>query len=154
VVVKLLKNEIAIAISQRISESLISAETRVDESGSQWSSTHRRIGSSRAKSLVHEFAISEFLRGPGSLITTGIRGTRSRRVGVRHVSGFSHTKGITAGEINFLKRDDPTVTPFRRRTGVRRSVLVGSDNRWHQHLVRSEVRELEPQRFASKFARS
>jgi hypothetical protein len=67
------------------------SETCVKKQGSQWSPTHRRIGASGIKSLVHEIAIGEFPRESGSLITVGIRGVRSRGVGVWYF-GFSHTK--------------------------------------------------------------
>jgi hypothetical protein len=71
-------------------------ETRVTKQGSQWSSAHRRLGTSGAKSLVHEVASSDLPRGSGSLIIEGIRGARSQGVGIRHFMVLAYN-GITAG---------------------------------------------------------
>jgi hypothetical protein len=72
-------------------------ETRVKKQGSQWSSAHRRIENSRAKSLVHEIVISDFPRGSEVVDHSGDTWCEIPEGRVRHF-GVLVYNGIAAGE--------------------------------------------------------
>jgi len=67
-------------------------ETCVEGAGESGSSAHRRIGASGAKSLALEVAISDFPRRSKPLISAGICGTRSWRIGVQHFGVLTYKR--------------------------------------------------------------